>query len=222
MLRLVAAGFSREAALWLRRPAAILQPVAFAVLVVLLMAFAVGPDPQKLAVVAPAALMIALCLAGFLQLDALYAGDVEDGSLDAMISSGQSMTALLYGKLGAFWLIQILIQAAALPVLMIGLQLPSTLLPTLIPALLMLSLAQALLGLVGAALTARLKAGAMLLSLLVLPQMVPVLIFATGAVNAAAAQASPRQSLLFLAALCTLYATFAPLLAGYALSTTTD
>ncbi len=220
--QLISASFQRELALCWRRPAQALQPLAFAMLIMLLIAFAVGPDASRLKLIAPGSVILVLVLASFLQLDQLFAGDLEDGSLDSLIASGQPLVPCLYGKLAAFWLQQLLICTTAVPLLMIGMQLPMALIPTIAVAAALLSLAQCCLGILGAALTVRLRSGALLLALLVLPQLVPLLIFAVGSLNATLNGDSSQQSLYFLAAITVVYATFAPLLASLALQSTAD
>ena len=67
--------------LWRRRGDA-LQPLLFAVLVVVLFALAQGREPQLLAATAGAVLWLAVLLAGQLSLDSLFRSDAEDGSLE--------------------------------------------------------------------------------------------------------------------------------------------
>ena len=64
--------------LWRRRGDA-LQPLLFAVLVVVLFALAQGREPQLLAATAGAVLWLAVLLAGQLSLDSLLRSDAEDG-----------------------------------------------------------------------------------------------------------------------------------------------
>ena len=66
-------------------------------------------------------------------------------------------------------------------------------------------------GAIGVALTVGLRRGGLLLTLLVLPLYVPVLIFAAGAVDNAAAGFPVAGQLYFLAALLVLSVTLAPL-----------
>jgi heme exporter protein B len=219
------ASLRRELTLRIRQPAAALYPAAFAVLVALLIGFAVGANATALALIAPAALFIAMLLAVFLALDQLFAGDVSDGTLDALVCADHALLGVLFGKALGFWLASCATLLLALPVLMVLLKLPPGLAPLICLSLTLASLALSFLGLAGAALTARLSAqegaggtgGAMLLLLLVLPQAVPVLIFALGAVQAAVVGESPRSALYFLSALSCLYVTFAPFAARLAL-----
>ena len=218
------ASLRRELTLRIRQPAAALYPAAFAVLVALLIGFAVGANANALVLIAPAALFIAMLLAVFLALDQMFAGDVSDGTLDALVCAEHALLSVLYGKAVGFWLSSCATLLLALPVLMVLLKLPPDLAPLIGLSLLLASLSLSFLGLAGAALTARLSAqegsgvgGAMLLLLLILPQAVPVLIFALGAVQAAVQGESPKSAMYFLAALSAIYVTFAPFAARLAL-----
>jgi heme exporter protein B len=219
---LLLAGMRLELRLRFAQFASLLHPLAFAVLVAILFGLALGPNPDKLALVAPAALLLALLLAHFLSLEQLFSGDLDDGSLDAIAASGTAWVPLLYGKALAFWLAQGLALLLALPVLMLLLNLPIRLAPVLCASFILLSLALSFLGLIAAALTVRLRAGAMLLILLVLPQAVPLLIFALGAVNAAVQGQAVASPLLYLAAITLLLIAFGPLAAKGALSQDTS
>jgi heme exporter protein B len=214
------ASLARELRLKLRQPAAVLYPASFAVLVALLMGFAVGGATAALTLVAPATLFIAMLLAVFLALEQLFANDVADGTLDALLCADHALLGVLYGKALGFWLSSMASMLLALPILMVLLRLSAQLAPVVAVSLVLASLALSFLGLAGAALTTRLQQGgnsAMLLLLLVLPQAVPVLIFALGAVAAAVVGESPASALYFLAALCAVYITLAPFAARLAL-----
>jgi heme exporter protein B len=216
------ASLRREIKLRVQSPAQLLQPPAFAVLIALLVGFSVGASPNALRFIAPAALFIAMLLAIFLALEQLFANDVQDGTLDALLCAPDTLAPVLYGKAIAFWLCNIATLIFALPVLMVLLKLPVELAPVIVVSLLLASISLSFLGLAGSALTTRLAAegagtGAMLLLLLVLPQAVPVLIFSLGAVNAVALGESPASALYFLSAIALIYLTLAPLAAKLAL-----
>jgi heme exporter protein B len=78
------------------------------------------------------------------------------------------------------------------------------------------------LGAVGVALTVGIKKGGVLLSLLVLPLYIPVLIFATSAINTASIGLPYSGQLAFIAALFFGSLTFAPFAVGAALKVSTN
>jgi heme exporter protein B len=74
-----------------------------------------------------------------------------------------------------------------------------------------------LIGAIGVALTVGLRRGGVLLTLLIMPLYIPVLIFATNAVTAAAAGMPIAGQIYFLASLLVLALTLAPLAIAAAL-----
>jgi heme exporter protein B len=196
--------------LWRQRGDA-LNPLLFAVMVATLFPLALGPEAQMLARVAGGIVWVTVVLASLLSLDTLFRGDLEDGSLDQLIASGQPLALLAGARMLAHWLGTGLPLIVVAPLLAYMLGLDRAALPTLAAAL---ALGTPLLSLVGAccaALTVAMRRSGILLSLLVLPLTVPVLIFGAGAVEAAATGGDPSAALLFLAAGLALALPLAPL-----------
>jgi len=189
---------------WVRRGDA-LNPLMFAIIVVALFPFALGPEAETLARIAAGTIFVAVLLAGLLSLDTLFRSDLEDGSLEQLVLSPHPLSLLLACKIAIHWLTTALPLIAIAPLLAQLLHLPDQVLPVLIAAL---ALATPLLSLIGAvcvALTIGMRRSGMLLTLLVLPliaiapllaqllhlpdQVLPVLI-------AALALATPLLSLI--------------------------
>lgn len=201
---------------WRRRGDA-LNPALFAIMVVALFPFALGPEPQVLQRIAAGTVLVALLLAGLLSLDALFRSDLEDGSLEQLVLSPHPLALLLACKIAVHWLTTALPLLVCAPLLGELLNLPSALQPVLLAAL---ALSTPLLSLVGAvcvALTVGMRRSGMLLSLLVLPLYVPVLIFAAGACNAAQNGLPFLAPLLWLGAGLVLSLVLAPLACAAAL-----
>lgn len=197
--RVLGAALKRDLQLAWRQPADLWQALAFAVLIVVLFGIALAGSPNRLAASGPAIIFTTTVLAAFLATARLFADDVEDGTLDQLLVSDSSLAALLNGKVLAFWLVNGLGLTLLSPVLGLLVRLPVEALPSLLAACAITTLGMAQLGLLGAALTARLKGGAMLLALIVLPLNVPLLIFGLGAV-VASTQGEPAHAGLALAA----------------------
>ena len=89
--------------LWRRRGDA-LQPVLFALLVVVLFALAVGGGDAQLARNAAAVLWLAVLLAGLLALDGLFRGDAEDGSLEQWLLAPVPLAWLVLVRTAVHWL----------------------------------------------------------------------------------------------------------------------
>jgi len=201
---------------WRRRGDA-LNPLLFAVIVVSLFPFALGPEADTLARIAAGTIFVAVLLAMLLSLDALFRSDLEDGSLEQLVLSPHPLALLIAGKVLVHWLTTALPLIAVAPLLAQLLHLPANVLPVLLTAL---ALATPLLSLIGAvcvALTVGMRRSGMLLTLLVLPLIVPALIFGAGACNAAQAGFAFTAPLLWLGAWLTLALVLAPLAAAAAL-----
>lgn len=207
----------RELRLALRHPTDALAAVLFFVIVCALFPFGVGPSPEALARLAPGTLVASALLAALLPLDRLFGTEAEDGSLDLLLLSGVPPAGIAAAKAGAHWLLTGVPLLAATPVAAALLNLPVEAWGTAALALALASAVLSLLGIVGAALTLGARRGGALLPLLVLPLAVPVVIFAAGAIEAAASGASPRPFLLLLGALLAAAVPLAPLAAGAAL-----
>nr|WP_303626454.1 heme exporter protein CcmB [Roseovarius sp. M141] len=151
--------------------------LAFFLIVVVLVPFAVGPRADLHRVIAPGILWLGALLACLLSLDRVFALDYEDGSLDLLATAPLPLEALVSLKALAHWLTTGLPLVLAAPFLAVLLTLPP---PGYAPLLLSLAVgtpALSVIGTFGAALTVGVKRGGLLLSLLVLPLYVPTLIF---------------------------------------------
>lgn len=210
MGRAFAAILARDLRLAIRRRGELAQPLIFFAATATLFPLALGPERELLARIAPGIVWVAALLAVLLPLERLFRPDLEDGTLEQLLLSPHPAPLLVLAKVGAHWL------AAAAPVIVLAplvalfLQLPAPALPVLLASLLLGTPVLALVGAIGAALTVGLRAGTPLLALLLLPLYVPVLIFAAGAVDRAAAGIAVAGPLLFLGGLLVLALTLAP------------
>ena len=207
----------RDFALVWRRRGDALNPLLFAVIVVSLFPFALGPEADMLARIAAGTVLVAVLLSGLLSLDTLFRSDLEDGSLEQLVLSPHPLALLLACKIAVHWLTTALPLIAIAPLLAMLLNLPAPVLSVLLAAL---ALATPLLSLIGAvcvALTIGMRRSGMLLALLVLPLLVPVLIFAAGACNAAQLSLPYAAPMLWLGAWLVLALVLAPLAAAAAL-----
>ena len=212
-----AAVLGRDLALVWRRRGDALNPLMFAIIVVSLFPFALGPETEVLARIAAGTIFVAVLLAGLLSLDGLFRSDLEDGSLEQLVMSPHPLALLLACKIAVHWLTTALPMIAVTPLLAELLHLPANVLPVLLGAL---ALATPLLSLIGAvcvALTIGMRRSGMLLTLLVLPLIVPVLIFGAGACNAAQLSLPSAAPLLWLGAWLVMALVLAPLGAAAAL-----
>jgi heme exporter protein B len=167
--------------LWLiARSPAVWLPVMFFVLAAALFPFAVGPDARLLARIAPGVLWVAALLASLLPVETLLAPDVEDGTIDQLMSRGIALELVCAVRILAHWLGLAVPLLAALPVAGVLLGLEAAAGTRLALGLLIGTPALASLAVVAAALTAGLRGGGALAGLIVLPLALPVLIFGVG------------------------------------------
>ena len=201
---------------WRRRGDA-LNPLLFAVIVVSLFPFALGPQADVLARIAAGTIFVAVLLAMLLSLDALFRTDLEDGSLEQLVLSPHPLSLLIACKILVHWLTTALPLIAVAPLLAELLQLPAPVLPVLLTTLALTTPLLSLIGAVCVALTVGMRRSGMLLTLLVLPLIVPALIFGAGACNAVQAGFAFAAPLLWLGAWLALALVLAPLAAAAAL-----
>nr|WP_163500937.1 heme exporter protein CcmB [Halomonas socia] len=181
----LAATLRRDLMLLMRRRSEVMNPLVFFALVITLFPLGISPDAELLATVAPGLLWVAALLATLLSLDSLFRADFEDGCLEQLLLSPQPLALLVMAKVAVHWLLTGLPLALMAPLLGITLALPAGSYGILSLSLALGTASLSLIGAIGAALTVGLARGGVLLSLLVLPLYVPVLIFGTGAVQAA-------------------------------------
>jgi heme exporter protein B len=200
----------RDLLIALRRRAEVANPVLFLLMVCALFPLGLGPEPARLAAVAPGVIWVVALLACLLASDSVFRSDFDDGSLEQMLLSPSSLYLLALAKSIAHWLIAGLPLALLAPVLALLLQLPAAAIPALMASLLLGTAVLSLIGAIGAALTVGLRRGGLLLALVVLPLYVPVLIFGASAVQAAAEGFSSSGQLAVLGALLALAIPLAP------------
>ncbi|WP_113913455.1 heme exporter protein CcmB [Roseovarius dicentrarchi] len=151
--------------------------LAFFLIVVVLVPFAVGPRADLHSVIASGILWLGALLACLLSLDRIFALDHEDGSLDLLATAPLPLEALVSLKALAHWLTTGLPLVLAAPFLAVLLNLPVAGYAPLLISLALGTPALSVIGTFGAALTVGVKRGGLLMSLLVLPLYVPTLIF---------------------------------------------
>jgi len=186
VISVIRSALSREMTLAFRRRADLMNPLFFFIVVVSLFPIGITLDLEKLSVMAPGILWVAALLASLLSLDLMFRNDYDDGSLEQMLLSSVPPQLLVLCKIISHWLVTGLPLTLLSPVLSIMLALPAFTIPVLMLSLLLGTLALSLIGSVGAALTVGLRKGGLLLTILIMPMLVPVLIFGTSAVQSMA------------------------------------
>lgn len=207
----------RELQLAFRQPSEWLNPLWFMLLIIILFPLSIGTQPSILAKVAPAVSWIAALLSLLLSLDRLFRDDYLDGSLEQLRLSIQPLPIIILGKLVGHWLVTGLPILLLSPLTSLFLSLDVASWQALALTLLLGTPTLLLLGSIALALTVALKHGGMLLSILIIPLSIPILIFASAAVETAAEGGDYRANLAILMAMLLLSVCLAPFASASAL-----
>jgi heme exporter protein B len=175
-----------------------LLPLGFLGGAAVLVPLGIGSDGEILKAVGPGIIWVALALASLVTLERIFQSDAEDGTLDLWLQVGAPVSAIAAAKTLAHWLSAGLPLALFSPLLALMFQAEAS------PALLVNaglyalgSLAFFFWGGVGAALSATVRRGGLLISLIALPLYVPTAIFGALAMSGGPGSAGAP---LFLAA----------------------
>ena len=213
---------TRELKLAQRRRIEVINPLFFYVLVVILFPIGIGPEPNTLARIAPGVIWVAVLLATLLGIEKLFKDDYVDGTLEQLVLSPVPLPVIVLAKITAHW------ATTGLPIILLSPLLAAFMnvdMKGLIAVMLTLLVATPLLSIIaaiGAALTVSLQKGGVLLSLLVLPLNIPILIFATAAVDSAMAGYAYTGPLAFLGAMLSLALTLGPFAVAASLKVSTN
>jgi heme exporter protein B len=191
---------ARECALAWGRGGGPLVAVGFYAGVATLLPLAIGPEPARLAAVAPGAAWVALALAALLSLDRLFERDYEDGALDHLALSPLPLEIACAIKCLGQWIATGAPLALAAPVAAIALGAAPALAPLIFVCALVGGLAFAFVGGIGAALSLGARRGGLLTAVIVLPLFTPPVIFGGGALDAFASGLPWHAALTLLAA----------------------
>lgn len=181
--KLAAIVLDRDLRLAVRRWDQVLQPLIFFAVVLSLFPLAISPELSELRRIAPGVLWVAAMLASLLAAEALFRPDVEDGTMEQWVLSGQPLAWLLLTKTVGHWLLSGVPLVVMAPLMGVALGVPISGWPVMLITLALGTAVLSVLGGIGAALTVGLRRGNMLMALLVLPLEMPVLIFGARALD---------------------------------------
>lgn len=200
----------RDLVLAFRQRGDMVNPLFFFVMVISLFPLGVGPEPGQLQKMAPGILWIAALLSTLLAVDSLFRQDFDDGALELLLMSPHPLFLLVLAKVLAHWCVTSLPLIIASPFLGAMLFLQGDTLWVVMLTLLIGTPILSMISAIGAALTVGLRKGGVLIAIIALPLYVPVLIFGTSAIQAAATALPFVGQLAYLGALLALAVTFAP------------
>lgn len=210
MLNIFLAVLRRDLLLAWHDRTSILVSVGFFIIVVSLYPFAIGSQAEQLKSLAPGIIWIAALLSCLLSLHRVFNQDYEDTTLEQLLLSPEPAVVWVYAKVFAFWLVTSFPLVIITPMLGMWLGMDAVPLFVLLLSLLLGTPILTWLGAIGAALTLGLRGAEVLLALLILPLLVPVLIFGTAAVNAEISGMGSQPYLLLLGGGCLATLALAP------------
>jgi heme exporter protein B len=155
-------------------------------------------------------------------LNQLFRADVEDGSMEQLLTVPHSIGVMMFAKIAAHWLLTGLPVILMAPFLGMTYHLGVDDVGVLVLSLLLGTPTLCLMGAIGAALTAGVRQSGILLALMVAPLMLPVLILGARATEMALAGDSAVGPLYLLGALLALATSLVPAVAGFAVRLSLD
>lgn len=208
--------FRREVSLLLKGYADMALAVFMFLVVVTLFPFALGGEVALLKATAAGILWVAVLLAALLTIDVVFQRDIDDGTLEALWLSGQSLPGVFAVKAAVMFMLCGVPLLLAAAVVAPALGVPVDALPVLLLSLAMGVFYLSFLGGFGAALTAGSLRPAVLLIVIVLPLYVPMFVLGTLAATAALEGLAARPYVLLQAALLVFWAPLSVYLSGAA------
>lgn len=200
----------RDLLIAFRQRSDLVNPLFFFVMVIALFPLGIGPEKSALEKMAPGVIWIAALLSTLLSVDSLFRQDLEDGALELALLSPQPLFVLVLGKVVAHWLVTALPLILVSPILSVMLFMDAETVKVTVYSLLLGTPVLSMISAIGAALTVGLRKGGVLIAIIALPLYVPVLIFGTGAVQAAAMGMPWNGQLAIMATFLVLALAFAP------------
>jgi heme exporter protein B len=168
-----------------RSRAATVATVFFSSVTLVILAFALGSDPDLMRQAAPGVLWVALAFSGVISAAQSYQSDLADGAFEQLLTLPVPRAAVFLGKLAANWVTMTLLGAVLLPVASVLFDAPiGAGVAPLLATIALGTLGFAVIATFYAALTANLQARESLLPVLMFPVVVPVLLASVRATDA--------------------------------------
>lgn len=216
-IRLMRAECLRQAKLYSRKPALMLHPLLFFVLVIILFPLGLSPDPSVLHKVAPGLVWVAALLSMLLGLDSVFQSDFETGVLEQIVLQAAPLPYCVFVKLICFWAFSVFPLIILTPLIGGMLYLSIHEIGILTLALILGTPVICTLGAILSALTVGIGRQTALMPLLLLPLTIPLIIFGTGSVLMLEQSGPSGSILLILFALCLVSVCLGPFVIAAAL-----
>ena len=211
LLNAFGAVIKRDLLLAYRFRAELINPLAFFVMVITLFPLALGAEIALLKRIAPAIIWVAALLASLMSIENLFRADYDDGSLELIVMTPHPLSILVMAKVIGHWLTSSVPLLFIAPLMGMMLHMDADIIGVLMLTLLLGTPVLSLIGGIAVALTLGLRKGGALLAILVLPLYVPILIFASSAIDAAMTGFPVSGHLSMMCAILFLALTLTPL-----------
>ena len=192
----------------------VISIISFMILIVTLFVLGIGPFEEKLKLFSNAIFWIGLILAIIPSLEKTLQRDYDNGWLDQTITSPLPLEFILLSKSIAYWLIIIVPLLISLPFFVILLNISFKLIPWLFISIIIGGLSISLIGIIGSALTLGAKRGNILLPILIIPFIIPILIFGIGMSETIIINESPKGNLFLLIGFTLIYLVISPFISA--------
>ncbi|KTD51772.1 heme exporter protein CcmB [Legionella quinlivanii] len=209
-MRLFINQLKRELLIYSRQPRGLLNTSLFFFMIVIFFPLTIPPVKEIVRQVAPGLIWTAMLLSLLLASERIFQQDYEDGIIEQWLISGFSLNLIIVAKLCVHWLFSIIPMLIFCPLLAFlfnfSFQEAALLAASLIlgtPAILALCV-------LAAAFSTRLQQKGIFMALILLPLVIPVMIFGSGACLAALEGSSASAYLAILAALSLVAVSFLP------------
>ena len=158
--------------------------ILFYVLALIMFPLGFGTDGQLLGKIASGAIWMAALFSSMLSLDRIIRSDYEDGTLEQMVLSGITMEFIIVSKCFSHWLSNGFPIVLLSPILSIIIGLDTQYIWIMSLALFLGTPSLTLIGIVPTALSCTLGKGGVIITMVILPLMLPILILGSTAINA--------------------------------------
>lgn len=190
----------------------LLYPLIFLTLTIILFPLSIGADPILLKKISAGIFWVIILFLIFLMLEQLFRNDWKDGDLEQLILLPYELTLGVFIKLLVFWLFISTSLFLVAPIISLSMFIPIKALKILYLTILLGTPTLVFLGGIARALTLGLRHSGLLIVLIILPFYIPVLIFASSAVNLASMGLPANGPLAWLSVLMVLSVSLSPFL----------
>ncbi len=188
--------------------------ISFMLLIIILFTFGIGPIKESLDIISNAIIWVGLILALIPSLEKTLNKDLENGWFDQLLTSPIPLEIILLSKSISYWLMVIIPLILSTPIFFILLDIDLKQTTLLLTSMNIGGLSISLVGLIGDSLVLGAKRGNILLPILIIPLMIPILIFGVGINEAIKMDEEPINNLLLLIAFTLIYLVISPFISA--------